>query len=322
MLSCRFYVAICCACAAYGTPTLNVIAEGPAASADATGQELRAAAAQAASFAANVRAATRRMSVETQRILAAQVAAPPASDTDSSASVAGFFSSRDAGSELERLSSMFHTVAGDAAGTHARLPPIDGSEAPTTTESSVRKLLLDAGNKFAEASGELGMHSASFLQPVDANLLRKSLRATEPMRSPSPMTVNVITAEDVPTLRREAKYKGLAAETIALHNNFEDDVAALAGDDALASSDAAAPSFVGVDAIAGAEVITLRPSVETIADIEGGVAALKDARSSKHAALTTAYNADWQRMLDGEKVAIGKLLRSELLMSTGGHRSL
>ena len=94
-------------------------------------------------------------------------------------------------------------------------------------ESSVRKLLLDAGKKFADASGAGESFPASFLQPVDANRLRKSLRATEPMRSPSPMTVNVIAAEDVPTLRRDAIYKGLAAQTIALRNRFDVDVAAL-----------------------------------------------------------------------------------------------
>ena len=223
----RFCVAICCAWGALGAPTLNVISEGPAALADATGQDLQAAAVQAKSFAASVRGATRRMSAEAQRLLAAQSAAFSLSSIHSPASVAGFFSTRDADSELERLSSMFHTATGDVDGTQARLLPTEGGDATTGMESSVRKLLLDAGNKFAEASGEQGMFPASFLQPVDANLLRNSLRATEPMRSPSPMTVNVVMAEDVPALRRDAKYKGMAAQTIALHNGFEADVAAL-----------------------------------------------------------------------------------------------
>ena len=94
------------------------------------------------------------------------------------------------------------------------------------------------------------------------------------------------------------------------------------GEDAVASGDVAASSFAGVDARAGADVVTLRPSAETAADIERAAAALKDARSSKRVASTMAYDADWQRLLDGEKRAISKLLRAELLLSKAGVRSL
>ena len=230
VMICRFLsVAICCAWTALGAPTLNVISEGPAALADATGQDLRAAAAQAASFAASVRAATSRMSVEAQRVLHAQSAALSFLSSVSPAPAAGFLGTRDAHSELKRLSSLFHAVPGDADGAHAGPSPTEGGDATTTVESSMRNLLLDAGKKFAAASGGEDLFPASFLQPVDANFLRKSLRLTEPMRSPSPMTVNVITAEDAPALRRGAIYKGLAAQTIELHNDFDVDVAALGG---------------------------------------------------------------------------------------------
>lgn len=238
-LSCRFVfvvmicrvlsVAIYCAWTALGAPTLNVISEGPAALADATGQDLRAAADQVASFAASVRAATNRMSVEAQRVVHEHSAALSFLSSVSPAPAAGFLGTRDAHSELKRLSSLFHAVPGDADGAHAEPSPTKESDATTTVESSMRNLLLDAGRKFAAASGGEEFIPASFLQPVDANFLRESLRLTEPMRSPSPMTVNVITAEDVPALRRGAIYKGLASQTAALHNNFDADVAALGG---------------------------------------------------------------------------------------------
>lgn len=204
-----------------------MISEGPDASADTTGRDLRAAAAQAADFAATVRGETRRMSLEAQRVLDAQSDALLSLNARPLAPVAGFFSLRHARSDSEPVSSMFHSASEHTGRAHVGFSPTDGGDATPEMESSVRKLLLDAGKKFADAAGAGQSFPSSFLQPVDANRLRKSLRATEPMRSPSPMTVNVVTAEDVPALRREAIYKGLAAQTVALHNGFEADVAAL-----------------------------------------------------------------------------------------------
>lgn len=94
------------------------------------------------------------------------------------------------------------------------------------------------------------------------------------------------------------------------------------GERAVAPDGVAPPPFDGVDAYAGAAVITLRPSAETTADIERVAAALEDARSSKRSAYTIAYNADWQLMLDGEKRALGNLLQAESLLPEAPARSL
>ena len=111
------------------------------------------------------------------------------------------------------------------------------------------------------------------------------------------------------------------AQHVAQGDGHASDIAdglarALRGESAVASSGVAPPSFFGVDAIAGAEVITLRPPAEATQDIGRAVAALGDARVSRRAALTSAYGADWQRMLDGEKRAISKVLRAELVLAT------
>lgn len=94
------------------------------------------------------------------------------------------------------------------------------------------------------------------------------------------------------------------------------------GGHAVAPNGVAPPPFDGVDTFTGAAVITLRPPVEKTTDIERVAAALGDARSSKRSAYTIAYNADWQRMLDGEKRALGKILQAELLLPESPARSL
>ena len=221
-------VFICCAWAVAGAPAVNVIAESPKASASAASQGLRDVAAKAKSFAANVRGETRRMSFEAQQVLDAQSAAFSLLNAGSVAPVAGFLSLGDAHSDSDKLLSMLHDVSGDASGTHfgPSQPPGEIDEMPET-DSSLRKLFLEVGKKFADAAGAAQSYPASFLQPVDANRLRKSLLATEPMRSSPPMVVNIVSSEDVPALRRKAMYKGLAAQTAALHDAFEADLAAL-----------------------------------------------------------------------------------------------
>ena len=98
---------------------------------------------------------------------------------------------------------------------------------------------------------------------------------------------------------------------------------ALRGEVAIASKDFAPPAFVGLDALAGAEVVTLRPPIETTEDVARAAAAFEGARASKRAASTSAFDADWQRMLDAEARAIGKLLQTELVASASapGHSS-
>lgn len=88
---------------------------------------------------------------------------------------------------------------------------------------------------------------------------------------------------------------------------------ALRGETAIASQEFAPPAFVGLDALAGADVVTLRPAMEATEDVARAADAFAGARASKRAASTSAFDADWQSMLDAETRAIGKLLRTELL---------
>jgi hypothetical protein len=53
--------------------------------------------------------------------------------------------------------------------------------------------------------------------------------------------------------------------------------------------------------------------MEATEDVARAADAFAGARASKRAASTSAFDADWQSMLDAETRAIGKLLRAELL---------
>ncbi len=216
-----------CTVAALGGPTINVIAEGPRASADTSGQALRTAAAQIQNFAASVRDETRRMSASAKRAVDAQSAALASSRARRGAPVAGFVSIGDAESDSDLLASMLRGASGHVGGAHPGPAPAEEAAAMPEIDASLRNLLLSAGKKFADIANQEQSVPASFLQPVDANRLRKSLAATEPMRPSPAMILNVVSAEDVPAMRQEAVYKGLAAQTKALHDEFAAGVAAL-----------------------------------------------------------------------------------------------
>ena len=98
----------------------------------------------------------------------------------------------------------------------------EGSVEIPDAEVDIRKRLLEASGKFSEASG-----STSFLQPVDANRLRGSLRATEPMLVSPPLAVNVVMAEDVAGMQRAAAEQVAAEQLAALRRSFESDLLAL-----------------------------------------------------------------------------------------------
>ena len=82
--------------------------------------------------------------------------------------------------------------------------------------------MLEASGKFSEASG-----ATSFLQPVDANRLRGSLRATEPMLASPPLAVNVVMAEDVAGMQQAVAQHVAAEQLAALKGSFESDLLAL-----------------------------------------------------------------------------------------------
>ena len=94
---------------------------------------------------------------------------------------------------------------------------------------------------------------------------------------------------------------------------FRDDISkALRGEAPIVSKEFALPAFVSLDARAGAEVVTLRPAGETTEDVARAADAFASSRSSKRATSTSAFNADWQSMLDAEARAISKLVQAEL----------
>ena len=105
-----------------------------------------------------------------------------------------------------------------------------GFEIPDA-EKRVRKLLMAAAHSFSDAAGVAAAQgastAASFLQPVDANRLRGSLRATEAMRASPPMAVNVLVAEDLRGMQRDAQQRGAAEQLEALRQSFEDDLISL-----------------------------------------------------------------------------------------------
>ncbi len=221
--------AVCCAWLACASPVVNVIAEPPASSQGSGGgaSELEVASGQVAALAREVRAGERRVHERASGILKSQSAALRALRAPGAAS---FLALGDARADAGRLASLLADVAG-SVGAAAPDTPLPGPDLHVSeAELDVRRLLVDAGEKFAAASGVGGRGkstAAAFLQPVDANRLRSSLHVTEPMRSSPPMAVNVIMAEDVRGMQREAVYKGMAEQAAALTRDFETDLAAL-----------------------------------------------------------------------------------------------
>ncbi len=57
--------------------------------------------------------------------------------------------------------------------------------------------------------------------------MRGSLHVTEPMRTSPPMAVNVIMAEDVRGMQRDAAQRGVAEQVAELKEAFEADLIAL-----------------------------------------------------------------------------------------------
>merc|ERR1711957_782972 len=138
--------------------------------------------------------------------------------------VTSFLAVGDARADAGRLASLLGDVVG-SVGVAAPDAPLPGPDFPVPeAELEIRRLLMSAGKKFAAAADATGngvSTAVAFLQPVDANRLRSSLHATEPLRSSPPMAVNVIMAEDVRGMQRDAVYKGAAEQAAALTRDFD-----------------------------------------------------------------------------------------------------
>ena len=215
----------CCACLACASPVVNVIAEPPASSEGLADFEVVSG--RVASLAREVREGERRMHERVSDVLKSQVAALK---NLREPGVTSFLAVGDARADASRLASLLGDVAG-SVGVAAPDAPLPGPDLPVPeAELEIRRLLMSAGEKFAaaaDATGDGVSTAVSFLQPVDANRLRSSLHATEPLRSSPPMAVNVIMAEDVRGMQRDAVYKGAAEQAAALARDFDVGLAAL-----------------------------------------------------------------------------------------------
>ena len=216
-------LACCAALVACGPPIVNILAESPLAE-QGGNAKLDSVLNEINDLTRRARDDTRRMRAQAEDFFAAprSLRGPPA---------AAFVSRGDAQLDAEKLSALLREFAasvGDQSGT--KLAEAD-MEVPES-ETEIRKLLLEAAKNFADASASRverkASESTSFIQPVDAARLRQSLRATEPMRAPPPMVVNVVMAEDVRGMQREAAYKAMSEESATLERNFESDLASLA----------------------------------------------------------------------------------------------
>ena len=215
----------CCASLACATPVVNVIAEPPASS--EVSADLEVMSGRVAALAREVREGERRMHERVSGVLKSQVAALK---TLRGPGVASFLAVGDARADAGRLASLLGDVAG-SVGAAAPDAPMPGPDFPVPeAELEIRRLLMSAGKKFAaaaDATGNGASTAVAFLQPVDANRLRSSLHVTEPLRSSPPMAVNVIMAEDVRGMQRDAVYKGAAEQAVALARDFDVGLAAL-----------------------------------------------------------------------------------------------
>ena len=215
----------CCACLACASPVVNVIAEPPASSEGLADFEVVSG--RVASLAREVREGERRMHERVSDVLKSQVAALK---NLREPGVTSFLAVGDARADASRLASLLGDVAG-SVGVAAPDAPLPGPDLPVPeAELEIRRLLMSAGEKFAaaaDATGDGVSTAVSFLQPVDANRLRSSLHVTEPLRSSPPMAVNVIMAEDVRGMQRDAVYKGAAEQAAALARDFDVGLAAL-----------------------------------------------------------------------------------------------
>ena len=215
---------------ACATPVVNVIAEPPAGSSEASSGAglLEATVAELVSFARDVREEQRRVGARGKDLLAAHPSAIAYQKGQQPA--ASFVDIGGAHSDAVHLSSLLAQFASSSGASSSESLARPGFEIPDA-EKRVRKLLMAAAHSFSDAAGVAAAQgastAASFLQPVDANRLRGSLRATEAMRASPPMAVNVLVAEDLRGMQRDAQQRGAAEQLEALRQSFEDDLISL-----------------------------------------------------------------------------------------------
>ena len=176
----------CWACLVGATPVVNVVVEPPLGGLDSSSgsSKLQTALLDLQALARSVRDGTDSVRIRAAGALQAQQGAT------------SFVQLSGARSDAARLASLLADVASSVgSATDETLP--DASGDVPAAEVEVRKRLLEAREKFSEAAAGATAAATSFLQPVDANRLRGSLRATEPMRTAPPLAVNVVMAEDI-----------------------------------------------------------------------------------------------------------------------------
>ena len=211
MLFAKLSVISFCASFVGATPVVNVIVEPPLGGLDSSSgaSKLESALADVQGLARSVRDGSRTVGVRAQSVLQAQPVA------------ASFVTLGGASADASYLASLLTGVA-SSVGAPATERLSEGSFEIPDAEVDIRKRLFEASGKFSEASG-----ATSFLQPVDANRLRGSLRATEPMLASPPLAVNVVMAEDVAGMQQAVAQHVAAEQLAALKGSFESDLLAL-----------------------------------------------------------------------------------------------
>ena len=181
----------CLACLVAATPVVNVVVEPPLGGLDAGSgaSDLHAALHELQALARSVREGAGSVG------LRAGGSARPRQVSDA-AGATSFVQLSGARSDAARLAALLAGVAGSLGSTTGQALPDASGDVPAA-EVAIRKRLLEAREKFSEAAAGATSAATSFLQPVDVDRLRGSLRATEPMRTAPPLAVNVVMAEDL-----------------------------------------------------------------------------------------------------------------------------
>lgn len=232
MVLVRFPLVCCSAWLACAIPVVNVIAEPPFATsaAERSDPSLEAMLVDIEHFVREVREEQHDVGARAAGVLQAQSLATVSAKGNADAT--GFAAVRGARADAAHLAALLDDVSG-GGGEFAVEPLVRASADIPVAEIPIRKMLLEANRKFSTASGvnAAGAAStgASFLQPVDANRLRGSLHATEPMAISPSMAVNVIMTDTARAMQHGVGQLSAVRELQKLNRSIEGELIALVG---------------------------------------------------------------------------------------------
>ena len=232
MVFVRVLFVCCSAWLTCAIPVVNVIAEQPFAvsTAERGDPSLEAMLVDIEHFVREVREQQHDVGTRAKGVLRAQSLATVSAKGNEDAT--GFADVRGARADAAHLAALLDGVAG-GGGEFAVEPLVGASADIPDAEVPIRKMLLEANRKFSTASGvnaaRAASTGASFLQSVDANRLRGSLHATEPMAISPPMAVNVIMTENARAMQHGVGQLSAVRELKKLNHSIEGELLALEG---------------------------------------------------------------------------------------------